>query len=186
MKPRPLTVVLLLAAVLVTGYAAWRMRPAEQFVEFAGPPRASYTLDDFDVVFLDERGNESFSAHGPLLARDPVSGEITLDRPAFRVPTVKGEWLASAQDGWIDARGDVLRLTREVEVLGTPTSGEPPIRLSTELLTIHPETSRATSEAAVTVTHGGSILRGRGLDADLASRRIQLAEVRGRHVPIAR
>jgi lipopolysaccharide export system protein LptC len=138
------------------------------------------------VVFLDEQGNESFSAHGPLLARDPVSGEITLDRPEFRVPTAKGEWLANAQDGWIDARGDVMRLTRDVEVVGTPTSGEAPTRLSTQLLTVYPDQQRATSEAPVTVTHGGSILRGRGLDADLAARRIQLADVRGRHVPIAR
>lgn len=186
MTPRPLPTLLLFAAVAATGWLAWQLRRQPPTEEYVGPPRASYSLDDFQVVFLDENGQESFTARGPLLARDPYTGEITLDRPEFSVPGANGAWVAQAEDGWVNPRGDELRLTRDVEVDGPASPGKGAVRIETEALTVFPKTQRVTSDREVKVTFGDSILRGRELDADLAARRIQLAEVRSRHVPIRR
>lgn len=186
MKARPLVALFLFAAVVATGWMAWQLRSSAPAQEYMGPPRASYTLDDFQVVFLDEFGSESFTARGPLLARDPYTGQLTIDQPVFSVPAENGAWVARAEDGWVNERGDELRLTREVRVDGPPMPGKGALRIETEELTLFPKTQRATSQREVYVTFGNSILRGRELDADLAARRIQLAEVRSRHVPIRR
>lgn len=186
MNARPLVAVFLFAAVVATGWMAWQLRSRAPVVEYVGPPRASYTLDDFEVVFHDEFGAESFTARGPLLARDPYTGQITIDRPTFSVPAEDGTWVARAEDGWVNPRGDELRLTREVRVDGPPAPGKGAVRIETEALTLFPKTRRATSDREVYVAFGDSILRGRELDADLATRRIQLAEVRSRHVPLRR
>ena len=51
--------------------------------------------------------------------------------------------------------------------------------MNTEQLNIYPDTNRTTSRAVVTITQPGSILRGRGLEADLATKRYELqSEVR--------
>ena len=65
---------------------------------------------------------------------------------------------------------------------GPATAGFEPLRLRGDELDLMPKVRTATSEVAVTLTGPGSILRGRGLRADLNARRMELLnEVRGRY-----
>jgi len=170
--------------VLASGWLALSLRDRGQVDAFIGPPRPDYTMDDYRLVVLDAGGAESFSVSGPLLARDPFTAEITLERPLFEIPSEQGLWTARSQLGWVSAGADELRLDRDVELDGPPEEGRGPARVRTRTLTIHPEPRTAHSHAHVRVDRGTSILEGTGLDAELDTRRLQLhSDVRIRHEP---
>lgn len=177
----------LLVAVLASGWLALQLRPDTDTEAFVGPPRADYTMDHYRLVVLDEAGRESFTVSGPQLSRDPGSAEIHLERPRFQIPSEDGTWTATSLSGWVNAAADELRLTRSVELDGPPGPGGYPVRVRTEALHVRPDDATAHSPAAVSIDRGNSILTGRGLDADLDTRRLQLhAEVRIRHEPVMR
>jgi lipopolysaccharide export system protein LptC len=56
--------------------------------------------------------------------------------------------------------------------------------MNTEQLNVFPDKDLATSSAVVTITQPGSILRGRGLETNLASKHYDLkSQVHTRYVP---
>ena len=66
----------------------------------------------------------------------------------------------------------------------TSPPGERKVALNTEQLNVFPERDLATSPAQVTITQPGSILRGVGLETNLATRHYELnSQVHTRHVP---
>lgn len=76
----------------------------------------------------------------------------------------------------LEAWGDVL-LTR---LRGG--TGESPMRLATERLTVNTQTETATTDQAVTITQGAGVMSGRGLWASLADDRLRLeADVEARY-----
>lgn len=187
MNRRGLIGAALLVAVLASGWLALQLRPDRSAEAFVGPPRADYTMDRYELVVLDAMGHESFTVTGPQLSRDPDSAEIHLERPLFTIPSEDGIWTATSLSGWVSAAADELRLTRSVELDGPPQAATAPVQVRTEALYVRPDQRTAHSPAAVSIDRGNSILTGRGLDADLDTRRLQLhAEVRIRHEPAPR
>jgi lipopolysaccharide export system protein LptC len=73
-----------------------------------------------------------------------------------------------------------------VEFDGPPDANGGRIELRTQDLTVLPEQNEVRTDAAVTVTGPGSILRGRGLRADLDARRFRLSKVTGTYAPSTR
>lgn len=56
--------------------------------------------------------------------------------------------------------------------------------MNTEQLNIFPDTDMAIAPGVVTITQPGSILRGRGLETNLSSKRYELkSQVQSRYVP---
>jgi len=187
MNRRGLISAALLVAVLASGWLALELRPDRDAPAFVGPPRADYTMDHYQLVVLDATGSESFTVSGPQLSRDPESAEIYLERPLFTIPSEDGTWTATSLSGWVSAASDELRLTRSVELDGPPDPAAAPLSVRTEALHVRPEERTAHSPLAVSIDRGNSILTGRGLDADLDTRRLQLhADVRIRHEPAPR
>lgn len=187
MSRRSLLGTALLLAVLASGWLALQLRPDRGTEAFVGPPRPDYTMDRYELVVLDAMGQESFTVSGPQLSRDPETAEIHLERPFFSIPSEEGAWTATSLAGWVNAAADELRLTRSVELDGPPQPAIAPVRVRTEALHLRPDERTAHSPVAVSIDRGNSILTGRGLDADLDTRRLQLhAEVRIRHEPVPR
>lgn len=179
------TVVLLLGAI-ATGLALLhqRTRPST-----GGPVagRSDYVLHDFELVALDDQGQESFTLHAPLLQETPGARSMDLDRPLFFVPDDKGHyWQVRARRGWVSPSHDRIRL--QGNVLGTsPPEDMHKVDLRTDQMTVFPHRHHASSPGVVTVTQPGSILRGRGLEVALDTRRYALlSQVRSRYVPPSR
>jgi lipopolysaccharide export system protein LptC len=188
MKQLPVLPILLLALLAAaSGWLLWQLREQAPPAELLGPPRSDYSLETFELVALDAEGREAFHATGPRLARHPQLGTIEIEEPRLAFPDRHGEvWTSRSRRAWLSRDGSELRLHEQVELLGPP--GEPgedePLRLQSERLDVFPRENRVATEAAVTVTEPGSILRGRGLRADLDTRRVELlSEVRIRHEP---
>lgn len=181
-----LAVVLLLA--VVAAMTGWQllMQPDERKPDrFAGPSRPSYELTDFELDAFDEQGRLSFKAKSPRLLHDERRDGFLVTTPVFELFGVGGErWSASAQDAWIDTRDKRIDLDREVRVTRDSDRTEDAFQLRTDRLVAHTETRLIETDRSVEVTRPGSILRGRGLAADLSAQSFELkAEVDATFTP---
>ena len=175
-----LTLVLLSAAVL-SGWSVWRQRRAADDRP-AVSLRSDYVLHDFQIVTLNAQGKEAFTLRAPKLARSPADRTMALVTPVFQFPDrAGGYWTVKAREGWVSAKADEVRLIGDV-VADSPPGDARPARMTTERLNVFPNEDRATSNAVVTFTEPASIIRGRGLEVDLRSKRYKLlSQVRSRY-----
>jgi lipopolysaccharide export system protein LptC len=179
----PLLPILLLGLLAAaTGWLLWQLRDRDPAAELVGPPRSDYSLDTFELVALDADGSESFYAYGPRASRHPFLGTIDIEQPRFAFPDREGaRWTSRADRAWLSRDGNELRMSGTVELRGPPDDPSAP-QLDTERLNVFLRENRVETDAAVTVTEPGSILRARGLRAELDTRRVELlSEVRIRH-----
>ncbi|WP_298577164.1 LPS export ABC transporter periplasmic protein LptC [uncultured Luteimonas sp.] len=164
----------LLAGALLSGWFAWRGDDADAPAEGGEGLRSDYILRDFEVVTLDSTGQESFSLRAPELHQTPGARTLELATPLFLMPDQHGSrWEVRARTGWVNEKSTLVQLRGDV-VADSPMGASRPTVLRTEQLDVHPEENRATSEAVVTITTPGTTMRGTGMEADLASKRIQL------------
>lgn len=188
MNWRALITALLLAGALISGWSVWTQRSREA-APAGAPARSDYVLIDFELIALDAQGRESFTLRAPRLARHPEEDTLDIATPLFLIPP--GEraggdaWEVRAKHGWVSADGDELRLRDDVQ--GVSTGDGPRTTMATEQLNVYPEARRASSPGQVVITRPGSILTGRGLRLDLASKQYSFtSEVHQRYVPTAR
>jgi lipopolysaccharide export system protein LptC len=184
MNKRGLLIIVLLALVATSSMLVWRLRPA------ARPPakedaRSDYTLENFELVTLDDNGKESFSVRAPHLERDPQGKSLTIRTPNFSFPGEGGgRWTATAGSAWVGPKGEKVLLLKDVDMMGPPGERGERTRMQTSQLEILPKQDKASSPSLVTISRGDSILRGTGLQADLKTHRMQLlADVKGRYAP---
>lgn len=185
--PRWLPGLILLLLAVATGWMVWQLQRHDTSPPLIGPPRSDYQLIDFELVALDEQGKESFRINGPMLSRHPYLATLEVEQPRFLFPDSSGKpWNARAGHAWVAKDGDELRLQQQVEFDGPrdPQGGR--IELRTEQLTVLPDASVVRNEVAVTITAPGSILRGRGLHAELDTRRFRLSQMTGHYAPSTR
>ena len=176
-----LTVALLLGA-LISGWSVWRNRAALT-EETAASGRSDFVLHDYEIIALDEDGKEAFTVLGPLLRETPGKKTMDMQAPLFLIPNPQGlHWTVQSRRGWVSADRQHIRLTGHVRAIGPRNEPNPP-KLATEQMNVYPKTRRATAPGAVTITQPGSILRGRGLVLNLASKQYELkSQVRARYV----
>ena len=167
-----LTLVLLVAAI-ITGWSAWRQR-AETAPTAAASMRPDYVLHDFELVALDRLGKESFLMRAPKLERNPDDKTMSIATPLFLIPDKDGKrWEVRSKTGWVSGDNSEVRLRGKVEAISPPGASSPST-IRTEQLNVFPDKNTASSAVLVTVTGPGSTMRGTGMRADLANKRIQL------------
>lgn len=184
---RRLTTLLLAMAVVLVGIVAWQLRKKPELAP-AAAGRSDYVLWDFTLVALNDDGQEAFTVVAPRLERDPRGKTLTLFTPTFTFPDKKqGRWQATSESAWVGPKANEVRLLKQVELVGPRTPRGLQTRFSTEMLSVFPDQDRASTDAVVTVRHGGSILAGQGLRADMRARKFQLLkDVKGRYAPSRR
>ena len=175
----------LLLAAIASGWLAWdnRARP-----EVSGETeRSDYVLYDFELVALDEQGQERMTLRAPQLARQPGDESLDIQTPLFLLPDGNGHhWQLSAQTGWVRADGKELILREDV--LGrSPEQGTmPDTRISTQTLTVLPDQNLARTDVAVRLSQPGLVQTGVGMELDTATRNLRLlSQVKTRYEPAA-
>ena len=182
MNWRTVLTLLLLVAALVSGWSVWRHGDRTPDSTATGS-RSDYVLHDFELVALDGQGQESFTLRAPRMSRNPEQRSMEMASPVFLLPdSERHYWKVVAEHGWVSPGGDELRLRGDVQVTGPPEERE--VAMKTEQLNVFPQRDVATAPGIVTITQPGSILRGRGLETNLASKRYELkSQVHTRYVP---
>jgi lipopolysaccharide export system protein LptC len=182
MNVRVVLGLVLLVAALLSGWSLWQNRVRE---ERAGPAsgRSGYVLREFELTALGDDGKEAFTLRAPRLQETPGAKTMDLTTPLFLLPDDAGRyWEVRSRTGWVSDGQDEIRLRGDVDVR-SPKGDARDVTMRTEELNVFPEQDRATSDAIVTITQPGSILRGRGLRVDLATKRYELlSQVRSRYV----
>lgn len=183
MSPRLLLGVGLLLGIGLSAWALWssRDRPA---LEQPGTGRSDYVLRDFELIMLDESGNESFTLRAPHLQETPGADTIDVQTPLFLLPDESGKpWRIASRTAWVSAAKDEIQLRGQVTA-DSPEGMDNPVRMETEQLNVYPDTRKATSEVAVLITQPGLTMRGTGLQADMARRQATLlSQVRTSYAP---
>jgi len=186
MNWRVVLTLVLFAGALLSGWSVWNRR-AERADTGAITGRSDYLLRDFELVALDGTGKESFTLRAPQLRETPGARTMELQTPLFLLPDKDGEhWQVRSRTGWVSEKRDQIRLRGNVRTTSPP--GDPrKVTMATEQLNVFPDSRRASTPAVVTITQPGSILRGRGMDAELDTRRYVLkSQVRSRYAPSSR
>jgi lipopolysaccharide export system protein LptC len=184
MNWRMVLTLVLLAGAILSGWSVWRQN-AEHTPNKVSGARSDYVLHDFELVALDgTTGKEAFTLRAPTLQRNPGDRTMSLATPLFLVPDDAGHyWEVRSRTGWVNSEGNEVRLLGDVRAKSPPEASSP-LTMNTEQLNIYPETNRTTSSAVVTITQPGSILRGRGLETNLANKHYDLkSQVHTRYVP---
>ncbi|WP_394004338.1 LPS export ABC transporter periplasmic protein LptC [Luteimonas sp. WGS1318] len=177
----------LLAGALFSGWAAWQQKDALA-TETTADTRTDYLLRDFDLVALDNEGQEAFSVAAPQLQQTPGARTLELETPVFHIPAEdgSGRWTVVSQTGWVSDDNEEVRLRGDVTAT-SPDEAPRPTTMRTDALDIFPQRNQAATDAAVAVTQPGTTMQGTGMRADLDSGRIELlSQVRFRNEPNSR
>lgn len=172
MSWRSLLGLALLAAALVSGWSAWRMRDRSEPAPANGQ-RSDYVLRDFEMVMLRKDGTESVRLKAPEMQRSQVDESLSIVQPVFLMPAQPGAWRLSADRGWVAPDADLIRL--EGNVAGD-SEGENPSQASlrTGRLELLPDQNLARTDDRVTLTQPGIMQTGVGMEADLKNRNYRL------------
>jgi lipopolysaccharide export system protein LptC len=183
MNWRAILTLVLLAGALLSGWAVLRQK-SSQAPHGSSTGLSDYVLHDFELISLDDTGKESFTLRAPLLQETPGAKTMDLTRPLFLVPDGEGRyWQVKSRTGWVSAKRDEIRLRGQVHTTSPPEDPRK-VLMTTAQLNLFPNTRKATSHAFVTITEPGLTMRGRGMRADLASRRFTLlSQTTARYVP---
>jgi lipopolysaccharide export system protein LptC len=186
MNLRVVATVLLLLGAIATGWSLLHHR-AHTVATGSAAGRSDYVLHDFELVALDDQGRESFTLRAPQLQQTPGAKTMDLATPLFLLPDDQGHyWQVRAQRGQVSANRDRITLRGDVLTTNPPEEARK-VAMATQELNVFPDKKRASSPAVVTITQPGSILRGRGLEVELASKRYVLkSQVRSRYAPSSR
>ncbi|MCB1559866.1 MAG: LPS export ABC transporter periplasmic protein LptC [Xanthomonadales bacterium] len=173
--------ILLAVFALVSGWWLWSLTDDDSAPPLTGPPRSDYSLENFQLVAMDEHGRESFSVRGPRLSRHPFLGTMDIDSPRFEFPDADGgRWQAQSGHAWVAADGKQLRLYDDYVINGPPPDAGTPLRMYGPDIRFLPDDNVAETDSDVTIRDGRSILRGHGMRAELDDRHVVLSQFDGR------
>lgn len=173
----------LAVAAVLFGWSAWVHRDRQDTP--AGPVHTyDYIMHDFTMTALDQDGHESGTLVAPLMRRLASDQSYTIDKPVFLIPDQdRNHWKMVSDSGWLDAKGDLLKLTGHV--VGTsPEQAATPTRFATDALDVLPHDHLARTPLGVTMTQPGTTTTAVGLQVNTQTRHYVLqSQVHSRYVP---
>lgn len=173
----------LLVAAMLSGWSAWKQRDIAE-PEVMTSDRPDYLMRDFEVISLNEQGQESMTLRAPQMQRNPKDQTFTIATPLFLLPDDRGHhWQMRSKSAWVSAKADEIRLTGDVR--GTsPQEASTPSTLETQRLNIFPRKNLASTDDPVTITQPGSILTGVGFQTNTKTQQYQVkSQSKLRYVP---
>lgn len=173
----------LLAAAAFSGWSAWNQRDVPE-APVAIASRSDYMMRDFEMISLDDKGQESITLRAPQMQRDAKDQTFQIATPLFLLPDSDGQhWEMRSATAWVSPKGDEMRLSGNVEGR-SPENAPVPTTFQTERLNVFPRKNLVRTDAAVTITRPGSILSGVGLEVNTLTKQYTLmSQVKTRYEP---
>ncbi|MFV5213203.1 LPS export ABC transporter periplasmic protein LptC [Azonexus caeni] len=179
----PITLLALLAglsfwlqAILTTD----EVRPGKRLATH----EADAIVENFEVRRLDEQGKLQYRLSAPQLRHFPEDDSSLITSPrllAYRddAPPL----ILTAGQAKVTARGETITLDDSVEITRAATEKRPELNARTSTLTVEPETGKAHTDQAMTITLGASEISGVGARIDNKASTFELrSQVRGRYL----
>lgn len=163
----------LLAAAIFSGWSAWKQREVVE-VPAAVAERSDYLMRDFEMISLDDKGQESITLRAPEMQRNAKDQTFQIATPLFLLPDTEGQhWEMRSATAWVSPKGDEVRLSGSVEGR-SPEGVGVPTTFSTERLNVFPRKNLASTDDKVTITRPGSILSGVGFEVNTQTKQYTL------------
>lgn len=145
------------------------------------------TIEQFQAVRMNMAGLREYVLEAPLLVQLAGQEGTRVQKPVMDWYQPDGktrEWRLRAENGWIAADQQQVRLEGEVVMTRTAESGKSPMTITTRDVLVRPaERYAETAAPALAVTPGGE-LRAIGARAYLDQERLELlSQVRGFYEP---
>lgn len=180
MIDRRLVLIIAVLAVfaLATQAVVWFLAPREEESAFVGPPRSDYTLTDFTLDALDERGQHSFSMVAPRMARRQDDGSIFVSTPDYEIVDNGGNvWKGTSESAWVNKDGTIMKLQGRVDMHRIETEKVTPVQVLTRDLTVlsdpkirnsqEPRERRMETAELTTVIDPTTVAHGVGMKTDM-------------------
>ena len=140
-------------------------------------------IDQFRAVRLNPAGQRESVITAPRLAQLPNRLGTRIDRPTLDWYQPDGqirEWRLQAEQGWVAADQQSVRLDGEVKMERSADSGKPPMTITTRDLLIHPNERYAETAALTQAVTPDGQFQAVGVRAWLDQERLELlSQVRG-------
>lgn len=145
------------------------------------------TIERFQAIRMNVAGLREYVLEAPLLVQLAGQEGTRVQKPVMDWYQPDGrtrEWRLRAENGWIAADQQQMRLEGEVVMTRTAESGKSPVTITTRDVLVRPaERYAETAAPALAVTPGGE-LRAIGVRAYLDQERLELlSQVRGFYEP---
>lgn len=176
MQRHPWIILLVLLTIASTTQLwVWVTRPKEPEHEFVGPPRADYTLTDFQLHVLNIEGKLSFTLIAPRLVQRGDDSSINVDSPYYEIVDSKGNaWKGKSDSAWVNKDGSLLKLEGAVNMHRDSTETVKAAEITTHDITAWPKEQRMETAALTTITQPGTILHSVGMKADFTLKVMEL------------
>lgn len=183
-------VLFLAGLTLLAGLSYGLLRLVESSLRQPGPVDSQepvLTVERFRAVRLNIAGLREYVVEAPRLVQLPSQLGTRLEQPTMDWYQPDGqirEWRVRADQGWVAADNQWVRLEGEVVMTRLAESGKPPVTIITrDVLVRLAERYAETAAPARAITPGGE-LRAIGLRAFLDEERLELlSDVRGVYEP---
>jgi lipopolysaccharide export system protein LptC len=179
-----LMVVLALAAVGSWLLIQW-LKPPPKPDEMVGPPRSSYTLNDFTLDALGEDGAPAFRLVAPYLARREGDDSLYVNAPKY---TIYGEdnadWHGTSQYAWVNSDNSLVKLIGKVDMRRPAVGQIKAAEVHTSDATVWTKDKKMASAAPSVIKQTGSIMTGVGMKADMDTHLLEMvANAQGTFLP---
>lgn len=180
-------IVLAVAAGITQLLVMW-LRPPPGQTAIVGPPRSSYTLDNFTLHAFAQDGKLAFTMTSPHLERREGNDSLYVNAPEYFFVAGDGStWDGTSQYAWISSDNNLVKLIGRVDMRRPPTAKAPEAEIHTADATVWTQDKRMVSDAPSVIQEPGSILRGVGMKADFDTRSLELlSDVHGTLAPHSR
>ena len=102
----------LLVAALFSGWSAWKQRGVEE-APVAATDRSDYLMRDFEMISLDDKGQESITLRAPEMQRNARDQTFQIATPLFLLPDSEGRhWEMRSATAWVSPKGCLLYTSR--------------------------------------------------------------------------
>jgi lipopolysaccharide export system protein LptC len=134
-----------------------------------------YIIDRFSLVRMNKAGQPAYIISGDKLTHRPVGDVSVIDQPyVHSLSSEQPPMNIRARTAHVDQGNTRVRLDDNVTVVRPATKQAEELRLLTSTLTVYPDEERMETAAAVEMHAGRSVATGTGLQANNATRQLQL------------
>jgi lipopolysaccharide export system protein LptC len=165
--------IVLLALVAATSYWYSRSLRLEAPAE-AARPKVDADADEVTLVQFDSSGRAKYKLFAERMTHYVQTDDIDLVRPhlvSLRPDEPRVE--AVARLAHMENDGERIRLSGDVVLTRASPPGQPPLRISTQMLLALPDRDRYSTDLPVVVDRGADSIRARGMDLDNIARRVE-------------
>jgi lipopolysaccharide export system protein LptC len=189
MRDRIASVIAIVLLALVAATSYWYSRSLQTGIKAeVVHPKIDADADGVTLIQFDSVGRAKYKLFADRMTHYAQTDNLDLVSPRLLSlrpdePRVQ----AVAQLAHVENDGERIRLSGNVVLTRASPPGEPPLRVSTEMLLALPDLDRYSTDRPVLVDHGADSIQAHGMELDNITRRVEfLADVVDTITPQAR